>query len=187
MKFAALQASGYCPDLREIAMTGRTIRCVSAILSSYAPLAGSSVTTFTVSLLGARVGSTFTATTDAVCESLREWAPTLEYLRIDAEVHDVYPPLNEALSGLRGFWELQLRRMKVDFGFIRELQLLERFSCIALHNMKESDAEEISSLKTEEVSQYDQSKQKILAPYFFRDESIVVLVLFQIYWTESLE
>lgn len=124
-----------CPDLREIVITGASLR--ASELRRVRGMCSGRVTKFAVSLDANQGHGCDDAARDALCECLRAWSQTLEYLRMDASYHDPYPPFNEVISTLRRLRELQLGRMKVDFSSIYRLQLLERFACITPHSKEE--------------------------------------------------
>lgn len=146
------RASCCCPDLREIVITGVVLR--ASELRLIREMCNGTITKLSLSIYGHRL-STEDVVADALCECLQSWSSTLEYLKIDAGYRDPYPPLDEAISTLQQLRELQLGSMKVDFGSINSLPLLERFACFAPHSNEEvhllashlEDLESFPSLK----------------------------------------
>lgn len=146
------RASYCCPDLREIVITGAVLRASQFRLIR--DMCNGAITKLAVSLYGRHL-STKDVVADALCECLQSWSSTLEYLKIDADYRDPYPPLDKAIRTLQQLRELQLGSMKVDFGSIYRLPVLEQFACFAPHSIEEvhllasylEDAESFPSLK----------------------------------------
>lgn len=146
------RASYCCPDLREIVITGAVLRARQFRLIR--DMCNGAITKLAVSLYGRHL-STKDVVADALCECLQSWSSTLEYLKVDADYRDPYPPLDKAIGTLQQLRELHLGSMKVDFGSIYRLPVLERFACFAPHFIEEvhllasylEDAESFPSLK----------------------------------------
>lgn len=121
--FDASQAADCCPDLREVIFKGFVLfRDELKVLCTLC----SGVTRLEVPGLG-HIGESL----DALCDCLRAWSSTLEYLslRIHLPNLPLYQPLSQVLSMLNGLRELVLLDMRLDVDAISELPRLERLSC----------------------------------------------------------
>lgn len=143
--FDTSQVSGCCPDVREIIFLGGTPH--ASTYKTLLSMCNGGVTKLALSLYGSRVPTNGdAAVADALCECLRAWSPTLQYLKIDIPRYrnpSPCAPLSDALTTLRELRELQLWRMKLEFGSIAQLPLLERFACVSLYK---EDSEELQVL-----------------------------------------
>lgn len=94
------------PELQEIIFRGTSLFDFEfKVLRSM----GSGVTKVSVSLYRWRVGGRADTAVGGLCECLRAWSSTLEYLKLDASDDlDANQPLTEAITGLRSLRELQL-------------------------------------------------------------------------------
>lgn len=123
----AAQSSECCPELQEIIFRG-----TSLFDFEFRALRSTScgVTKLSVSLYGKRVGERGDAAIDGLCECLRKWTSTLEYLKLDVLVYDTASQaLTEAITGLRSLRELQVANLRLELASISQLPQLIRFGC----------------------------------------------------------
>lgn len=128
LSMAAAQSSECCPELQEIIFRGTSLFDFEfrALRST-----SSGVTKLSVSLYGKRVGERGDVAIDGLCECLRKWTSTLEYLKLDVLVYDTASQaLTEAITGLRSLRELQVAQLGLELASISQLPQLIRFGCL---------------------------------------------------------
>lgn len=150
----ASEVSECCPDLREIIITGAVLR--PDMYRALRVMCSSGITKLAVSLhshISGRIGD---AAADALCECLRLWSPTLEYLKVDivdntthvfwdplgADDH-YYQPLNEAMRTLEELRELRFDKMKLDLGVISRLPRLERLAYLPHYRWRKEETQNL--------------------------------------------
>lgn len=132
------QSSEWCPELQEIIFRGTSLfdfefRALRS--TSYG------VTKLSVSLYGKRVGERGDAAIDGLCECLRKWSSTLEYLKLDAlEYRIASQALTEAITGLRSLRELQVATLRLQLASISQLPQLIRFGCLLMYPLAELES-----------------------------------------------
>lgn len=132
------QSSEWCPELQEIIFRG-----TSLFDFEFRALRSTScgVTKLSVSLYGERVGERGVAAIDGLCECLRKWSSTLEYLKLDAlEYRIASQSLNEAITGLRSLRELQVAKLRLELASISQLPQLIRFACLQPYHWTELES-----------------------------------------------
>lgn len=121
--FDAVQVAHCCPELREITFIGHPLfdNDLKVLVTMC-----SGVSRLEVSVLGRDYESL-----DALCDCLRVWSSTLEYLSLNLHslALPLYQPLSEVLSTLSGLRELVLLNMRLEVDAISDLPQLERLSC----------------------------------------------------------
>lgn len=150
----ASQVSECCPDLREIIITGAVLR--PDMYRALRVMCSSGITKLAVSLhshISGRIGD---AAADALCECLRLWSPTLEYLKVDIVDNTThvfwdplgaddryYQPLNEAMRTLEELRELRFDKMKLDLGVISRLPRLERLAYLPHYRWRKEETQNL--------------------------------------------
>lgn len=125
----AAQSSECCAELQEITFPGTSLFDFEfrALLST-----SSCVTKLYVSLYGERVGERGDAAIDGLCECLRKWSATLEYLKLETSKYCVASQsLTEAITGLRLLRELQVSELELALASVAQLPKLDRFGCLS--------------------------------------------------------
>lgn len=150
----ASEVSECCPDLREIIITGAVLR--PDMYRALRVMCSSGITKLAVSLhshISGRIGD---AAADALCECLRLWSPTLEYLKVDIVDNTThvfwdplgaddryYQPLNEAMRTLEELRELRFDKMKLDLGVISRLPRLERLAYLPHYRWRKEETQNL--------------------------------------------
>lgn len=144
----AFQVSGCCPlaDLREIIITGAVLR--PEMYRALRSICSGGITKLAVSLHGRQAGSMGDASVDALCECVRLWSPSLQYLKVDIvgnDHRDSYQPLSEAMRTLGELRELHFDRMELDLGAISRLPRLQRLAYLLPYSSSKEEAVTLSS------------------------------------------
>lgn len=150
----ASEVSECCPDLREIIITGAVLR--PDMYRALRVMCSSGITKLAVSLhshISGRIGD---AAADALCECLRLWSPTLEYLNVDIVDNTThvfwdplgaddryYQPLYEAMRTLEELRELRFDKMKLDLGVISRLPRLERLTYLPHYRWRKEETQNL--------------------------------------------